>query len=65
MLISEMEKKLNVIKETIGDVPVVVDDNILDLWEVAEVEEGTIMGCFLNEAPHEKYDLDIPCVVLA
>jgi len=65
MLISELLEKLHVIKEKIGDVPVVVDDNILDLWEVADVEEGSILGCFLNNAEIENYDVNTTCVVLA
>ena len=65
MLISKLVEKLLVVKEKIGDVPVVVDDSILDLWEVVEAEEGTILGCFLNNAEVANYDVDTPCVVLA
>ena len=65
MLISKLVEKLLVVKEKIGDVPVVVDDSILDLWEVVEAEEGSILGCFLNNAEVTNYDVDTPCVVLA
>ena len=65
MLISEVEAKLKELRETFGDVPAVVDDDILDLWEVSAVVEGSILGCFLNNAQLEDYDTPTPCVILA
>ena len=52
MIISQVEAKLALLKLKIGDVPVVIDDE-LDMYEIVAVEQGEVEAVCLTSPRKE------------